>query len=306
MVKYKYKNIIYIGLIIIIIYSIYSFLNLSCHSTNLTNSYVTRDLVKYNKQNICVTIGVFPYYHTMYYQDELQRIANCIDVIDKYKSFSYTPDNKFKQNKISIKLSFFYTNGKLDFSKLVKLVDKAYQKNIIIGIDTMTFYDRDEEINTYLRLLNLGYYNTFLTLACYHTDIDKRVDLILKHHGSIRLVKGYYSDNTVKSWKQVSKNYLRNAKKLVKDKQFHIIATHDFDILKILYDNYQSLMDTKQVAFFEFSQTFVQKKLKTFPYNIKNKVYYRPYGRICLSFFATIKKISFSRVFQRRIIGKIL
>jgi hypothetical protein len=309
----KHKNLFLF--VIIFIISIFITLSSICKNINLDNSIAEKDLVELNSKNINLTIGIFTYQFKSYYKAELERIARCIEIIDRHKRFRYTPENRFDQNMISIKLEFFHTHnennncdnnhGVLDFDKFAKFVDLANRNDIMIGIDAMLEKNKQEELNTYLKLIKLGYNNVFITLACYREDIDERVDIVLKNKGHIRLVKGYYSDNTVKEWSQVTANYLRNAKKLVEDNNFHIIATHDFEILQKLYQEYGSRMDQKQIAFFELYKSFVQKKLSQFPYKIKHISYYKPYGRVCLSLTHMGKYIHLTREFQRRVLGKV-
>ena len=249
------------------------------------------------------TVGPLPYNYSL--DKEVIRLYNFVDILNSIKTIKYTNYNRERQNKITIKLIFFKKQGKLDFNLLLKFINYANKYNIMVGIASMMKKDRNEEIETYLKLLSLGYKNVFLTLATYHSDIDKIVDLVLKYDGCVRLVKGWYNDGDVKSWKKVSENYLRNSKKLVQTGKYHILATHDFVILKKLYDEYGVRMDNLEIIFFKFSQKFVEQKMTQFPYEIKNKSFYKPYGKICMSFLSNFKKYNFIRIIQRRYLGKV-
>ena len=251
------------------------------------------------------TVGPLPYKNKHFVKNEIERLYTFVDILNDIKTINYTNNNRIKQNKITIKLVFFKKNKKLNFELLENFIKYANKYNIMVGIASLMRYDRFEELNTYLKLLKLGYTNIFITLATYHDDINERVNLVLKHGGCVRLVKGWYNDGNVKDWKQVGKNYLKNAKKLVETNKYHILATHDFDLLLQLYNIYGTKMDSIEIIFFKFSQRFVEKKMKKFPYVIKNKSFYKPYGKICLSFLNNFTKYNFYRMFQRRYIGKV-
>lgn len=251
------------------------------------------------------TLGPLPYHTNKYNNNEVKRYYNFIDILGSIKTAKYTKDNLPQQNKMSIKLFFFKYNNILDFEKLVKFVEYANRYNIMVGLAAMHKYNIDEELEVYLRLIKLGYTNTFITLQTYHSDVIDKVKTVLKHNGHIRLVKGWYKDGDVKDWKQVTENYLNIAKLLVEDKNFHIIATHDFKILETLYQTYGDKMDKMEIIFFSFAKKYVERKMKTFPYEIKNKSFYKPYGKVCLSLLYNLYNMDILRDIQRRFIGHI-
>jgi len=269
-----------------------------CNNIDISYKTITKDIK--NHPNFKYTIGPLPYSNKKFYKTEVERFYNFVDILNKLKQIDYTNNNRYEQNKISIKLDFFKQNNILNFNKLKDFVDYANTFNIMVGFSSMGRKDRINELNTYLKLLKYGYKNIFITLATYHSDIDKRVDIILKHNGTIRLVKGWYKDGDVKDWNIVSENYFNNAKKIVESGKFHMLATHDFKILRKLYDLYGSKMDNIEVIFFKFSKKYVTKQIKVFPYEIKHTSFYKPYGRICLSFFYSLRKMDIWRDIQRR------
>ena len=291
-------NNIKIILIISILLVIILLASYQCYNTDISYNLITQDIN--NHPNFNYTIGPLPYYNKIYYKDEIRRFYNFLDILNKIKKTRYNNNNRYLQNKISIKLDFFKENNVLNFNDLKKYVEYANNYDIMVGISSMKRDDRLDELNTYLKLLRLGYKNIFITLATYHSDIDERVNIVLRSGGVVRLVKGWYKDGNVKNWNEVSYNYLRNAKKLVESGTFHILATHDFDILIELYKQYSKKMDLLEIIFFKFSLKFVQKKLKEFPYTIKNKSLYKPYGKICLSFFYSLKNMAIGRTIKRR------
>ena len=65
----------------------------------------------------------------------------------------------------------------------------------------------------HVHLLERGYKNVGITIACYHRVASIYVDLVLAKGGHIRLVKGYYNDGQIRDWNKVTKNYLGKCKK---------------------------------------------------------------------------------------------
>ena len=295
------KTIIILFIIIIII----KLLTKICSNLDFGQNYVLKD-IKNDISKYNYTIGPLPYYGNKYKINEITRFYKFVDILHKLKKVTYTNNNRFSQNKISIKIKFFKNDNKLLFDELITFIDYANKYNIMIGFAAMRRKDRLEELNIYLKILDLGYKNVFITLAAYHSDIDERVDIILKKKGTIRLVKGWYNDGNVKNWNTVSENYYRNARKLIKSNTFHLLASHDFIILKKLYDEFGNIyIDKIEIIFFNFSKNYVKKEMKKFPYKIKNISFYKPYGRICLSIMYTLINMDIWRDFQRRYIGRV-
>lgn len=269
-----------------------------CYNIDISYKTIVKEI--HDHPHFNYTIGPLPYNNDWHNNSEIERFYKFVDVLNKVKKVNYTDENRYQQNKISIKLDFFKKNGSLDFKELVNFIEYAHRYNIMVGFSSMGRGDRSDELETYLNLLKKGYSNLFITLATYHSDIDQRVDTVLKYNGTIRLVKGWYKDGDVTDWNTVTANYLHNAKKLVESARFHMLATHDFDILKKLYDIYGQKMDGIEILFFKFNKDFISKKIETFPYVIKNKSFYKPYGRVCLSFLYSLKKMDIWREIKRR------
>lgn len=285
---------------LIIFYVLYN----TCYTIN-TNYKQTLTFINNNKDEYGFTIGPLPYYTDKYNHEEIVRHYKFIDILDSIKDKEYTKENLPEQNKMSIKLFFFRKNGILDYTALEKFIAYGNSKNIMVGFAAMHNNSIDEELSTYLRFLELSYHNIFMTLQAYHSDVIKRVKIVLRNNGHIRLVKGWYKDGDVTDWKQVTENYYQAARLLVQDKNFHLLATHDFDLLKKLYDEFGTRMDKMEIIFFSFNQKFVENKIKTFPYTIKNKSFYKPYGRKCLSLMYNLHNMDIWRDLQRRFIGKV-
>lgn len=274
-----------------------------CNKFDVGYKDVSEIIDKNDNESYISVIGPLPYYNSEHYPQEVKRFYKFIDLLDEKKQLTYTSINKNKQNKLAVKLTFFKKDGKIQFDKLKDIVDYASKKNIIIGIAAMHQEDKDDELETYIKLKKMGYNNLFITLAAYHKDIDIKVDKILELGGSIRLVKGWYNDGEISNWKEVSNNYLRNAIKLVKDNNYHILATHDFIILNKLYSSYYEWMDNKEVSFFIFNKDYIEKQLAIFPYKIKNISLYKPYGKTILRLIYSFFNIDLLREFKRRNLG---
>ena len=204
----------------------------------------------------------------------------------------------YKGDKISIKLMFYKDkSGKILIKELLSLLEYAKKRNVFVYIDALYCNDRNLELQTYLTLFK-HFDNIGITLAAYHNTIDKSVNKIILNGGHIRLVKGYYNDYSVKNWQRVKRNYINNAIKLIKSSNFHTLATHDFNILNLLFKNYSKEMQNIELAFFWFAKKHVFKNLKGFKYKISMKCFYYPLGNPMGS-FEVLKKIDFGRAFQR-------
>ena len=230
-----------------------------------------------NNNDYVLVLSTLPYYYE-FNDDKITSIYHYINLLT---------DVERKDDYISIKLLWFKENDSINLKKLEKIISYANDKNIKVGISSYLKRYKSEEINTYLTLLNKGYKNIFITLATYHKDIDKSVDFILKNNGTIRLVKGWWNDGDIKNWDKVTEKYYENAKKLVKSRNNHILATHDFTIIKKLFDEYKEINHI-EFSFFMFNSKFVKEKIKSFPYKIKKKSFYKVYGNKLLNLPLTI------------------
>ena len=146
-----------------------------------------------------------------------------------------------------------------------------------------------EEHQVYLELFKT-HSNIGSTIQCYQPTVDEYVDKVLEENGHIRLVKGFFNDGEL-SMDVTTCKYISNAEKLLESGGFHQIATHDFTILEHLYSKYN--MDTVQIAFFGFVKSHVYRNLKSFPYTVKNKMIYYPFGNACI--WGSIRTTDFKR-----------
>jgi len=222
-----------------------------------------------------------------YFKNNLEMIR----LVEKY--INILSQSKFKKKYICLKLNWFMNKDTIDYITLRKIIEKSNIYNITVIFSAFLKKYREAEIATYLKFLDEKFTNIYITLACYHTDIDEKVNFILKKGGKIRLVKGWWNDGDQKNWDKVSKKYIKNAIKLINNGKYHILGTHDFDILEKLYQNYTSMMDKVEISFFYANKDYVLTKLKDFKYEIKNKSFYKTYGNILISsyFFITYSNL---------------
>jgi hypothetical protein len=217
----------------------------------------------------------------------LKNNLKMIGLVEKY--IEILSKSKLKEKYISLKLNWFTNKNGIDNRRLRKVIRSSQEKNITIIFSSFLKKYREDEIKTYLKFQDEKFSNIYITLACYHKDIDEKVDFILKIGGKVRLVKGWWNDGNEKNWDTVTENYKRNAEKLIKDGNYHILATHDFDILEEFYKKHTNKMDNLEISFFYSNRNYVLTKLKDFRYEIKNKSFYKVYGSnlIGLYFFLT-------------------
>ena len=216
------------------------------------------------------------------------------DYLEFYKMIDYISSNKniYKNNKISIKIRQLAKNEKDQQDILENIIKYANKNNVFVWISSVLKDDLDIEYNTYLKLLNKKYKNIGLTLATYNYSINNKVDNILNLNGHIRLVKGYYYGD-INSHKISTDLYYLNAKKLIKSKNFHTLATHDFKLLKKLKNEYNNDFNNIELAFFYTHFYNVIKNVKDFK-NIKS--FYIPYGSLLKYLIHNIQYINLYQV----------
>jgi len=201
-----------------------------------------------------------------------------VDYLDeKYKN----ENNIFKRGKVSIKMIQLGMNYKEKLHNLMRILNYAQSKNIFIWISAFHYNNVKEECSTYISLLERGYKNVGITIACYHTVASLYVDLILARNGHIRLVKGYYNDGQIKDWNKVTQNYLENAKKIINNVNYHQIATHDFkNVLKPLNDiqRLETLVN-KEFGFFINATKHVERESKKYGIKLPEKCVLITFGK---------------------------
>jgi hypothetical protein len=300
MINYKNKMVYLFIIVIIILFFIKKFAGLNfgeIFNPNLKkieskiNKFVEKDFninltylyFKGNSADIKRNIEVF------------KEIIDYLD--DKYEDES----NIYKRGKVSIKLRQMGNTDEECMKNFSDVSSYAFSKNIFIWISAFHYKEIKTEYLTYLNLKERGFSNIGITIACYHYEVDNYVNLILNKKGNIRLVKGYYNDGQIKDWSRVTKNYLNNAKKIIRDSNYHQLATHDFKNVLNPLNNIQNLnqLDNIEIGFFVNSMKHLTTEMKKYKLDIKNKCVFLVFGKKFKYLKSNIYSLSLQRLLQR-------
>lgn len=249
-------------------------------------------------------------------KDNIGAFLDTIDHLYSYKATSMSDylgnnvnDNYYLDNKVSLKLNQIGENYKESLHNTKQILDYALKHNMFVWIACHKRKDLQNEIETYLTLLNLGYRNVGITLACYHNGIGERVDKILDANGTIRLVKGYYKDGEIRDNKVITDNYVENACKLIEHYGYHQLATHDFkDVIYPLYLKYKNTKhdletnDYLEFGFFYNSLKHVKYQMKSHKINLKHKCCLVTYGNNMKYLRSNFRDVSIWRMFKLKTI----
>jgi hypothetical protein len=255
----------------------------------LESKSVQYKINKITKNNFIFSISLLPYFN-----------KNNIDYFEFYKMIDFVSNNKdnyeniYKNSKISIKIRQLAKTQEEQQVILENIIEYANKKDVFVWISCVLKDDLNIEYNTYLKFLNKNYKNVGLTLATYNSSINSKVDNILKLKGHIRLVKGYYYGD-INDYKMITNLYYLNAKKLVESKNFHTLATHDFELLNKLKKEYNSDFNNIELAFFYIYFNNVIKNISHFE-NIKS--FYIPYGSLFKYLIHNILYINLYQVYR--------
>lgn len=246
------------------------------------NINITYLYYKGNQKDIQKNIEVF------------EEIINYLD--DKYEN----EQDIYKRGKVSVKLIQMGNNPIERLENFTKLVNYAFSKNIFIWISAFHHKAIQEERDTYMYLKERGFSNLGITIACYHENVDNYVNYILNKGGNIRLVKGYYNDGTVRDWDKVTKKYLNNAKKIIKDSNYHQLATHDIKNVIVPLNKIKNLnhLNNIEIGFFVNSVKHLRKELKKHNLKINNKCMFLVFGKKFSYIRTNIRHISFERLLR--------
>ena len=126
----------------------------------------------------------------------------------------------------------------LCYDLMVNLLEKAKQHNTLIRIDLENTPYTDKTIDLYWRLRD-NYDNIGLVLQSYLYRTENDLNFLIMKGGSVRIVKGAYSEsdaNAMVEKKSVSENYIKlldmvMSSELINTKLFLAIATHDKQII---------------------------------------------------------------------------
>lgn len=234
-------------------------------------------------------------------QKDIQKNIEIFKEIINYLDDKYEDEQDiFKRGKVSVKLIQMGNNSKERLDNFTKLLNYAFSKNIFLWISAFHHKEIQEERETFIYLKERGYSNLGITIACYHENVDNYVNYILSKGGNIRLVKGYYNDGTVRDWDDVTRKYLNNAKKIIKDSNYHQLATHDIKNVIAPLNKIKNLnqLYNIEIGFFVNSMGHLQKELKKYDLKIHNKCVFLVFGKKFSYIRTNFKHISFERLLR--------
>ena len=231
---------------------------------------------------------------------------------EDYKNYFYlidviSPQNRLKNlpqsYKISLKIRQLGMTPLQQITNFMKILEYAREKNVFIWISTTIPEDIEDEYKFYQTAINNGFTNIGLTVATNHQNSSKTIDSILQNRGHIRLVKGYYHNDEMQNWNQVTEIYNKNAEKLLQSDNYHVIATHDFDILDLLYKKYGNshVWEKIEFGFFYSSLNFIQNQNEIYKIQFPNKSLYIPYGRIYYYLLDNIMLLDWKNIIKRKV-----
>ena len=231
---------------------------------------------------------------------------------EDYKNYFYlidviSPQNRLKNlpqsYKISLKIRQLGMTPLQQITNFMKILEYAREKNVFIWISTTIPEDIEDEYKFYQTAIKNGFTNIGLTVATNHQNSCKTIDSILQNRGHIRLVKGYYHNDEMQNWKKVTEMYKKNAEKLLQSDNYHVIATHDFYILDLLYKKYGNshVWDKIEFGFFYSSLNFIQSQNEIYKIQFPNKSLYIPYGRIYYYLLDNIMLLDWKNIIKRKV-----
>ena len=222
-----------------------------------------------------------------------------------YKKYFQLIDEMSKINgaKISVKIRQLGENRDSQLRNFLEIVQYANLNNVFVWISTTVEDDEKDEMIFYERAIASGVRNIGITLATNKPRVSAKVDNILRKGGHIRLVKGYYKTSMTNQWEQVGNVFKINAEKLLESDRYHVIATHDFDILTDLYRRYKGTRGWKTIefGFFYSSLNYVQYMIKKTQIEFPTKSVYIPYGPFFNYFLDNISLIDLKHIIERKI-----
>ena len=277
-----------LGFIIILTYLLFKFKYLV---KNNTLKEIKEKINEAYHENYKISLSLSPVFNS--HHDDYKKFFDMIDYIHiKEKNI-----DMYSKSKISIKIRQLGSNKLDQFNNLLSIMKYSNSRGIFVWIATVLRSDLDEEYDIYNKLRMAGFENLGLTLSTYNYEVSDKVDQILDNHGHIRLVKGYYKGN-VKNWNKTSELFLKNAIKLAKSKNYHCLATHDFEIIKKINQYKNSFIE---YAFFFNSRKYVYYSINRYNLQLNRKSFYIYYGDVIPYFRDNYKYLDYSNIFKRMV-----
>jgi hypothetical protein len=260
----------YIIYLVITIYVIYKIYKMRHYEASLEDNKGA--IQKLLENGYLTSLSILPIFSET--NDSYEGYFKIIDYLDNISK----PGSIFRRNKMSIKIQQLSLNKAQQWKYLIDIVNYAEKKNIFIWLSAITSETLDTEYEYLMRLNSMGCKNVGITLAAYNSSVCDKIDNILSKGGHVRLVKGIYEGNIHDS-DHIDKIYYENAIKLIRSGYYHTIATHDFKLLKRLYDYNTKFNDYIEIAFFYNSYSYATSMLKLFPFENKFISFYIPHGK---------------------------
>lgn len=250
---------------------------------------------KAEKQRYSVTLSYLPNFNS---KEDYKNYFGLVDVLAP-KNVGKSLSETFK---ISMKIRQLGVLPLQQLNNFLDILDYANLNNVFIWISATIPEDAKHELLFYNEAIKKGYKNIGITIATNHINANEIVDNIITQNGHVRLVKGYYYSDEVTDWNKVTEIFKENAVKLLKSNNFHVIATHDFEILSELYENFGSSPGWKKTefGFFYSSLNYIKSQNETYKISFPNKSLYIPYGRIYYYLLDNIMLLDWTNIIKRK------
>ena len=146
--------------------------------------------------------------------------------------------NEIKKNKLDSDVTIktpqfgYYIDKKLSDKKIEEVVKEAKKLNLNVWID-MEMEDTVDDTISLFKKMHKKYGNVGICIQAYLKRSEKDIkDLVKTKNVMIRLVKGFYKDMEFDKWEDVTKNYRKLMRFLLKNCKRPCIATHDLDLIE--------------------------------------------------------------------------
>ncbi len=200
-----------------------------------TLDQVVKKVQELNRQNMSTTLD--------YLGEDPKEKFECLAAVDVYKQAVDQIHIKKLNSGISLKLS--HMGLKIDkqfcFENMAGLVAYAKEKNVFVRIDIEDFSLKKDTIDIYFKLKKT-YDNVGMAMQAYLRSAIDDANWLVEKKANVRLCKGayYWEDekNVYKDNGVVNSSYVYLLEKLLANKCFAAIATHDdalvFEAIRII------------------------------------------------------------------------
>ncbi|MGP6220738.1 proline dehydrogenase family protein [Caldiplasma sukawensis] len=151
-------------------------------------------------------------------------VNSYLKIIDKIENGDDKMQISVKPTQIGLAL-----NKEITLKNLLKIIEKAKEKNIFVWIDMEESNYVDSTIEIYLEALK-SYKETGLCMQAYLKRTYDDVVKVSSNGGVIRLVKGAYTESEEIAFKnkdEINKNYIKILELLFEKSERFMVASHD-------------------------------------------------------------------------------